>query len=108
MHFAQTFNSTWTLSLRRLRSDPLHVIHGMCNDEAVIWLYRQHPSQVTRKVVWRQRSEVGRRIALQRIQAVRSLQAAIGATQLPSLEVAGGAPVSVSPPQKVRGKDDYL
>lgn len=53
------------------------------NEEAVTWLYRQHPHQTNRTEKWQQRSEVGRRIALQRALAIRSL-GADGQTQPPA------------------------
>lgn len=41
------------------------------NDPAVTWLYRIHDRQTSRSAAWRERSSDGRRIALQRINALR-------------------------------------
>lgn len=40
------------------------------NEPSVIWLYRQHPNQVTRTSAWKARSVASRRAALQRATAV--------------------------------------
>jgi len=42
--------------------------------ETLTWLYRQHPDQTTRTKAWRDRSDDGRRLALQRVAAVRMLK----------------------------------
>lgn len=42
------------------------------NDPATTWLYRIHERQTHRSARWRERSSDGRRIALQRVQAIRS------------------------------------
>src|SRR5262249_26118931 len=41
------------------------------NHPAVTWLYRQHPAQTHRSPEWQARGSVGRRIALQRAEAIR-------------------------------------
>jgi glycosyltransferase involved in cell wall biosynthesis len=43
------------------------------NDEAVTWLYRQHPDQATRTEEWRSYSANGRTAALQRARTMRTL-----------------------------------
>lgn len=43
------------------------------NDSAVTWLYRVHERQTSKSATWRERSSDGRRIALQRIEAVRAV-----------------------------------
>ena len=43
------------------------------NEEAVTWLYRHHPDQTTRSTTWQSLSQTGRRIALQRIAALRNV-----------------------------------
>lgn len=43
------------------------------NDEAVTWLYRVHDRQTSKSATWRERSSDGRRIALQRIEAIRAV-----------------------------------
>lgn len=78
------------------------------NDESVTWLYRQHSGQITRTNAWRGNSETGRRIALHRIQAVRSLRMALNAERMPDLEVAGGRAVVVGRAHKDRDASDYL
>jgi len=78
------------------------------NDEAVTWLYRQHPAQVTRTGAWREHSEIGRRIALRRIHAVRALGLNFGVDVLPSLGAVSGADVVVDRAIKDRGDSDYL
>lgn len=42
------------------------------NDPSVTWLYRIHDQQTSRSATWRERSADGRRIALQRVQAIRA------------------------------------
>lgn len=42
------------------------------NDPAITWLYRIHDQQTSRSGTWRERSADGRRIALQRVQAIRT------------------------------------
>jgi glycosyltransferase involved in cell wall biosynthesis len=41
------------------------------HDPALTWLYRHHPDQAHRSTEWKARSELGRRIALQRLSALR-------------------------------------
>jgi hypothetical protein len=54
------------------------------NDPQVIWLYRQHQGQTTRSQAVRDRSVQGRRIALQRVMAVRQTRLGLdSATPLP-------------------------
>ncbi|MGH3547783.1 MAG: glycosyltransferase family 2 protein [Pseudonocardiaceae bacterium] len=42
------------------------------NDPSLTWLYRIHDQQTSRSETWRERSADGRRIALQRVQAIRA------------------------------------
>lgn len=42
------------------------------NDPATTWLYRIHERQTHKSAQWRERSSDGRRIALQRVQAIRA------------------------------------
>lgn len=42
------------------------------NDPATTWLYRIHDRQTHRSATWRERSADGRRIALQRVEAIRA------------------------------------
>lgn len=42
------------------------------NDPALTWLYRIHDQQTSRSETWRERSADGRRIALQRVEAIRA------------------------------------
>jgi glycosyltransferase involved in cell wall biosynthesis len=42
------------------------------NDPAFTWLYRIHDQQTSRSETWRERSADGRRIALQRVHAIRT------------------------------------
>lgn len=42
------------------------------NDPSLTWLYRIHDQQTSRSRTWRERSADGRRIALQRIEAIRA------------------------------------
>lgn len=51
-------------------------------EESVIWLYRQHAGQTYRTDGWRSRSEIGRRIALQRAHAMRAAKVRIGTVSL--------------------------
>jgi glycosyltransferase involved in cell wall biosynthesis len=78
------------------------------NEPSTTWLYRQHENQATRTDAWRERSAIGRRIALHRVQAVRGLRMILSAERLPSLDEAGGSSVTVGPAQKDRGVDEYL
>ncbi|WP_433299001.1 glycosyltransferase family 2 protein [Actinoplanes sp. CA-030573] len=78
------------------------------NDESVTWLYRQHPNQVTRTERWRAQSEITRRIALHRVNAVRALRMSIGIAALPPLETAGNTEVVVRRALKDREANDYL
>ncbi|MDQ1293439.1 MAG: hypothetical protein QG608_1320 [Actinomycetota bacterium] len=41
------------------------------HNPALTWLYRHHPDQAHRSTEWKTRSELGRRIALQRLSALR-------------------------------------
>lgn len=78
------------------------------HDAAVTWLYRQHPGQVTRTDAVRKHSEASRRIALNRVQAVRSLGLRLGVERLPSLDTAGGTEIEVRRAQKDRDSEEYL
>lgn len=44
------------------------------NDPATTWLYRIHERQTHRSATWRERSSDGRRIALQRVEAIRAIR----------------------------------
>lgn len=44
------------------------------NDDAVTWLYRQHPGQTTRSTTWHRLTDTGRRMALQRVAALRHVR----------------------------------
>ncbi|MGW7534727.1 glycosyltransferase family 2 protein [Amycolatopsis sp. NPDC054798] len=48
------------------------VVNGY-NESAVTWLYRVHDRQTSKSATWRERSSDGRRIALQRIEAIRAV-----------------------------------
>jgi glycosyltransferase involved in cell wall biosynthesis len=43
------------------------------NDPATTWLYRIHKRQTSKSATWRERSNDGRRIALQRVDAIRTV-----------------------------------
>lgn len=43
------------------------------NDETLTWLYRIHPAQLHKSAAWRSHGDAGRRIALQRIVALRRM-----------------------------------
>ncbi|MEC3974584.1 glycosyltransferase [Amycolatopsis sp. H20-H5] len=43
------------------------------NDPATTWLYRIHERQTHKSATWRERSNDGRRIALQRVEAIRAI-----------------------------------
>jgi len=67
------------------------------NDPALTWLYRIHDRQTHRNPEWRERSADGRRIALQRVEAVR----AAGLKLTGDLAAVGdAAPVHVGPAAK--------
>lgn len=67
------------------------------NDPSTTWLYRIHERQTHRSAQWRERSTDGRRIALQRIQALRASGLSIGidVSALPAQD-----PVDVGPAAK--------
>jgi len=68
-------------------------------DKTTTWLYRQHLKQTYRTTEWRAQSAVGRRIALQRAQAMRRLNLQIGSKSF-TLERTTDA-VTVGPSVKV-------
>ncbi|GAA2579536.1 glycosyltransferase family 2 protein [Winogradskya consettensis] len=76
------------------------------NDPSVTWLYRQHAGQVTRTASWRAQSAVGRHIALQRVNAVRTL--GLISTGTPPVDVAGGERLRVDQPVKDHDSTEYL
>jgi glycosyltransferase involved in cell wall biosynthesis len=78
------------------------------NDEAVVWLYRQHPAQVTRTTTWRQQSEASRRIALQRLRAVQSVGLAFSAESGQGFRDTAAEVIHVGPAQKDHDKGEYL
>lgn len=51
------------------------------NDPELTWLYRQHAQQAHKSIGWRLQSETGRRIALQRVAAIRLSQLAVSDLQ---------------------------
>lgn len=67
------------------------------NDAATTWLYRIHERQTHKSAQWRERSSDGRRIALQRVQAIRTTGLTI--TGNPASSVASN-PVDVGPAAK--------
>ena len=67
------------------------------NDPSLTWLYRIHDQQTSRSGTWRERSADGRRIALQRVQAIRA--AGVTITRDASLAESAG-PVHVGPAAK--------
>jgi glycosyltransferase involved in cell wall biosynthesis len=67
------------------------------NDPSITWLYRIHDQQTSRSGTWRERSADGRRIALQRVQAIRA--AGVTITRDGS-SVESARPVHVGPAAK--------
>lgn len=71
------------------------------NEPTVTWLYRQHQEQAHRSPVWRHRSEQGRRVALQRIMAIRRVGLTLGDTAPATVEDQSNvAAIRVGPPEK--------
>jgi len=70
-------------------------------EEEITWLYRQHPAQATRDPHWREWGDTGRRIALQRMRAVRSAK-----LRIDEASDADTVSVSVKPPMKSAIKVD--
>lgn len=70
---------------------------GGYNEPSTTWLYRIHDRQTHRSATWRERSNDGRRIALQRVEAIRSI--GLQLTKDPS-SVEAPKPVHVGPAAK--------
>jgi glycosyltransferase involved in cell wall biosynthesis len=66
------------------------------NDEATTWLYRIHARQTHKSAQWRERSSDGRRIALQRVEAIR----AVGMGFNGNVSAGAAGPVDVGPAAK--------
>ncbi|MDI1466285.1 glycosyltransferase family A protein [Catellatospora sp. KI3] len=64
-------------------------------DPAITWLYRQHPNQTVRMPYQREWGDIARRIALQRVRAVRLAGLSIGAAGVDE-----NPDVTVAPPVK--------
>lgn len=77
------------------------------NHPAVSWLYRQHAGQATRTAEWRNRSEFGRHMALQRIRAVRMLKLAIDHDSISEYGESANE-FRVDRALKDRGRSEYL
>jgi glycosyltransferase involved in cell wall biosynthesis len=74
------------------------------NDPAITWLYRIHDQQTSRSGTWRERSADGRRIALQRVHAIRAAGITI-TKDVSSAEATG--PVQVGPAAKESALERY-
>lgn len=74
------------------------------NDPSITWLYRIHDQQTSRSGTWRERSADGRRIALQRVQAIRA--AGVTITRDGS-SVESSRPVHVEPAAKESALQRY-
>jgi glycosyltransferase involved in cell wall biosynthesis len=66
------------------------------NDPTTTWLYRIHDAQTHRSATWKTRSADGRRIALQRVAALRAAQVIITG----DIQAASSGPVRVGPAAK--------
>lgn len=65
------------------------------HEPTVTWLYRQHPQQTHRSAEWIARSAEGRRIALERVAALRHVRMSVDAAS--AAQPGGLAPVEVGP-----------
>ena len=71
------------------------------NEPTVTWLYRQHQDQAHRLPTWRHRSEQCRRVALQRIMAIRHAGLTLSHTApITVSNRSNSAAIRVGPPEK--------
>jgi glycosyltransferase involved in cell wall biosynthesis len=74
------------------------------NEPAVTWLYRHHPTQIHKTQGWKARDAEGRRIALQRVVALRSARALLDNARPLAFAQMDRAAIEVGPlsPEKLR------